>query len=72
MFRTVKLVGVGGDNGARSQGPVGACRFTRSDEGEDVEVRRGVVRSVFSSILTRQGNTGEETDAGKIHRQAEQ
>ena len=47
--------------GARSQGPDVACRFTRSDEGEGVVVRPGMVRSVFLSVLIRQGNTGEET-----------
>ena len=47
--------------GARSRGPVVACRITRSVEGEGVVVRRGVVRSVFSSVLTQQGNTVEET-----------
>ena len=71
MFSNVKLVR-GAMGGVTSRGPVVASRITRSDEGEGVVVQRGMVRSVFSSILTRQGNTGEETDAGKIHRQAEQ
>ena len=47
-----------GGNGARSRGPIGACRFTK---GEIVVVRRGILRSFFSSVLTQQGNTGEET-----------
>lgn len=39
----------------------GSCRITRSDESADVVVQRGVVGSIFSSVLTWQGNTGEQT-----------
>ena len=42
--------------GARSQGPDVSCRITSSDEGEGF-----VVRSVFPSVLARQGNIGDET-----------
>ena len=38
-----------------------SCRITRSNKGEGVVAWRGVVRSVFPSVLARQGNAGDET-----------
>lgn len=70
MFKCGKQVWVG--KGARSQGPDVACRFTRSDKGDGVMVRRGAVRSVFLSVSFGRETKEKRRGAGRSHRQARQ